>query len=157
MKLLGTYRGELDIRKAVLDMAQKKKQIIHGARAVNKQLPPHLRRKTVDYDVYTKNPEGSAKQLAIQLNKEFGNGFTVEKGIHKGTFRVKKNGEVVADYTQVTKHPSSVNKFGIKYAKTGYAKRKLQKLIRDETKEFRREKDIRTIEKIKQAEMNFNF
>ena len=151
MKLLGTVKSDLDVRRAVLDMAQKKKQIIHGARATNQQLPVPLRKKTVDYDVYTKKPEQSAKELASKLNKEFGSKFKVVQGLHKGTYKVKKGKETVADYTQVTKRPKTVNKFGVQYAKVDYAKRKLQKLVRDEKTAFRRDKDLDTLNRIKKG------
>ena len=39
MKFIGTVRNEIDVRAEILDMAQKKKQIIHGAQATNRQLP----------------------------------------------------------------------------------------------------------------------
>ena len=45
-KLAG--QDELVIRKVVLDMAQKKGQVIHGAREFNVQVPAHLRKKTED-------------------------------------------------------------------------------------------------------------
>ena len=155
MSLLGTTRTNQDVVNAILNMAQKERQIVHGARATNVQLPPHLRRQTKDYDVYTKNPESAANRLAEKLNKQFGNGFKVVAGAHKGTFKVKdKSGETVVDYTQVTKRPSSKVVLGVQYASKGYAKRKIQGLIRDESKAFRREKDIETLAKLKAAEMS---
>ena len=156
MTILGYTPTKQDIVNAILNKAQKERQIIHGARAVNIQLPPHLRRKTKDYDVYTKNPEKHAKELANELNKKFKNGFKVVKGKHKGTFKVKKNDETIVDYTQVTKHPKTINQLGVRYARTDYAKRKLRKLIRDETKAFRREKDIETLEKLKRGELRWS-
>jgi len=158
MKLLGTVRNKYDIRAAVLDMAQKKKQIIHGAQATNKQLPVNLRKKTVDYDVYTKKPEQSAKELAKKLSKQFKKKFEVSPGVHKGTFKVKDDkGETIADYTRVYRKPKTVNKFGIEYASTGYAKRKLKKLVKNEATEFRRDKDLDTLERIRKGERRFDF
>ena len=72
MTLLGYTPTNQDVINAIRNMAQRKKQIIHGARSVNIQLPKTLRRKTKDYDVYTKKPEQSARELAEQLNKKFG-------------------------------------------------------------------------------------
>ena len=151
MKLIGTVKSDLDIRRAVLEMAQKKKQIIHGARATNQQLPTPLKKPTKDYDIYTAKPEKSAKELAKRLNKEFGKGFEVVPGAHKGTFKVKKGKETVADYTRVYRKPKTINKFGIEYAKTEYHKRKLQKLIKDERMGFRRNKDLDTLRRIREG------
>lgn len=157
MKLIGTYKSDLDIRRAVLDMAMKKKQIIHGARATNQQLPVPLRKQTKDYDIYTSKPEKAAKELASQLNKEFGKGFKVVPGQHKGTFKVKKNGETVADYTRVYRKPKTINKFGVKYANVEYAKRKLNKLVKDERTSFRRDKDLDTLNRIKSGMKKFDW
>lgn len=153
MKVLGYTRNAQDVTNVILNIAQREGQIVHGARATNVQLPKHLRRQTEDYDIYTKNPEAAAKKLAEKLNKQSKNGYKVVKGLHKGTFKVKdKKGKTIVDYTQVTKKPSTVNVLGVKYASREYAKRKIQKLLRDETKAFRREKDMETFEKLKESE-----
>lgn len=159
-KLAG--QDELVIRQTVLDMVQKKGQVIHGARAINVQVPAHLRKKTKDYDVFTKNPKKAARELVETLKRRLGNGkkFEVKKGKHKGTFKVKSNDETIVDYSQSRRPIKSKNILGIKYKAISTIKRGTQKLVKRKGLEFRREKDISTLERIKEIERiekAFNF
>lgn len=148
------YGEDFVIRSKILDAVQKKGQVIYGGRAINKQLPMNLRKQTKDYDILTKKPKESAEELVRNLNKEFGKEeFKVEQARHKKTFKVKKGKETIADYTSTTKKPKSKNVFGIKYANLEYQKKKLKKILKDESLKYRREKDLDTLNRIKQSEM----
>ena len=97
--------NDLVINEVVLSQAQKKSQIVYGARAYNIQSPTHLKKKTYDYDILSKKPQKSAKETAEILRRRLRKEVTVSKGSHKGTYRVKVNGEVVVDDTQLkSKH-----------------------------------------------------
>ncbi len=148
------YGKEFSIRKAILDLARKKEQVIYGGQAIRKQLPTHLKKQTKDYDILTKKPKESAEELARKLNIEFGKEkFKVKQAKYKKTFKVKKGKETIADYTATTKKPKSKNVFGVKYANLEYQKKKLKKILKDPTSKYRWEKDISTLERIKQSEM----
>lgn len=145
-------QDDLIIRQVVLDMAQRKDQIVHGTRALNKQIPTHLKRKTEDYDIFTDNPRKSARELVRTLKRRLGNNFKVVKGRNPGTFKVKRGDKTVADYTQVRGKIRSKKILGIKYKDLGTIKRGTQKLVKKKGAEFRREKDIDTLSRIKQVE-----
>ena len=141
-----------DIRNIILNLAQKHRQIIHGQQSTNIQLPQHLRRDTTDYDIYTKKAKFMADKLVEELNKEHGKNYYVEPAVHKGTFKVKDwEGHTIADYTEhIGRNPKTTNILGIHYTKPSYSEYKLKKLIKDEKNKFRNEKDLNTLNKIKQ-------
>ena len=148
------YGEEFSIRKAILDLVRKREQVIYGGQAIKKQLPLNLRMETKDYDILTKKPKESAEELARRLNIEFGKKkFKVEQARHKKTFKVKKGKETIVDYTATTKKHKTKNIFGVKYAALEYQKKKLKKILKDPTLEYRWKKDIDKLERIKQSEM----
>lgn len=149
-KLAG--QDDLVIRQVVLDMAQEKKQIIHGARALNQQLPSNLRRKTRDYDVLTDNPKKSAREIVRTLTRRLGNNFKVIRGKHQGTFKVQHKGKTIVDYTQKKGKVPSKKILGVSYKEIKTIKRGTQKLVKKKGAEFRREKDTDTLSRIKEIE-----
>jgi len=154
MKIQWRYADSQNIKNAILDQAQAKNQVVYGQQAVNIQVPDPYKRKTKDYDVYTKQPEKSAKEVAERLNKEFGSKkFKVEAGVHKGTYRVKKGKTVVADYTSTTKKPGSKKVLGVSYANLEYQKKRLKSILKKKEYEYRHLKDTETLDKINKSEM----
>lgn len=149
-KLAG--QDDLVIRQVVLDMAQEKKQVIHGGRALNQQLPSNLRRKTKDYDVLTDNPRKSAREIVRTLKRRLGDNFKVVKGKHVGTFKVQRGDETIVDYTQKKGRVPSKKILGVNYKEIKTIKRGTQKLVKKKGTEFRREKDIDTLSRIKEVE-----
>jgi len=145
-------QDELVIREVVLGAAEKQNQIIHGTMALNVQLPMHLRRETKDFDIFTDNPRKSARELASTLKRRLGDKFKVVKGSHPGTFKVKKNGETVADFTQKRGKIKTKKILGVRYKKLSTIKKGTQKLVKKKGTEFRREKDIDTLERIREIE-----
>lgn len=141
------------IRSSILNLAQKNKQVVYGGQAANKNLPLHLRRKTKDFDVYSKQPKQSAEELSKVLNKGFSKDeFTVERAKYDKTFKVKRGKETIADYTSTTNHPKSKNEFGVKYADLDYQKKKLKEIVKNPDFKYRWEKDKDMLNRIKQSE-----
>jgi len=149
-KLAG--QDELVIREVVLDMAQKKGQVVHGTRALNEQTTTYLKRKTEDYDIFTENPKKSARELAKTLKRRLGNDFKVVKGGHPGTFKVKRGEKTIVDYTQRRSPIKSKKVLGVRYKDIGTIKKGTQKLVKKKGLEFRRTKDIDTLERIREVE-----
>lgn len=145
-------RNDLTIREVILSKAKERNQIIYGARAYNIQSPAYLRKKTTDYDILTKNPKKAAQSTAEALRRRLKRQVEVSKGKHKGTYRVKVNGEVIADYTQLKKIPKTKSVFGTKVKSLGSIKKSTQRLIKKPGAEYRREKDIDTLERIREIE-----
>ena len=148
--------SELTIRSIVLNLAQKKGQIVQGTRALNPQLPIRLQRKTEDYDILTNNPKKSAKETAEYLKRYTSKTVELRPAKHKGTYRVIVNGKVVADYTQITRKIPTKKILGVKYVDIKQIKRGANKRVNISTKSFRREKDLDTLERIRQIESKFN-
>ncbi len=137
------------IKNMILNLASKKGHIIYGQRAINKQLPMHLKRTTHDFDIYSSKPESAAKELVKRLGKE----FEVKKAKFGRTWKVKEvNGKTIVDYTQPGRKPKTKNILGVKYAELSAAKRKIGKTLRDESASFRHDKDREMLKRIKQGQ-----
>lgn len=145
-------QDDLVIRQVVLDMAQEQKQVIHGTRALNEQVPSNLRRETKDYDILTHNPRKSAREVVKTLKRRLGNNFKVVSGKHSGTFKVQREGKTIVDYTQKKGKVPSKKILGVKYKAIKTIKRGTQKLVKKKGAEFRREKDIDTLSRIREVE-----
>jgi len=141
------------IRSAILNLAQKKGQVVYGARAVNPQLPVYLQEKTSDYDILTKKPKKSAQDLVNELKKYSSYDIKLEKAKHPGTYKVKVNDKTVADYTQIRGKPKTKLILGVKYKDLSSIKKSIQRSVRKPENVYRREKDLTTLEKIKKHEM----
>ena len=131
----------------ILNLASKKGHIIYGQRAINKQLPSHLKRTTKDFDIYSSKPENAARELVKKLGKE----FEVKKAKFGRTWRVKKDGETIVDYTQPGRKPKTKNILGVKYIDLSAVRRKIGKTLRDESASFRHDKDREMLNRIKQG------
>ena len=141
----------------ILEEASKRGQVVYGQRAVNQQLPTYLRKKTKDYDIYSKDPKGAAIKVAELLNREInGDSFEVKRAKYGRTWKVKdkKSGENIVDYTQPSRYPKTKNVLGVKYADLSSVKRKIGKILKDEKSSYRWDKDMDTLSRIKKAEMN---
>lgn len=145
-------KNDLVINEVILNQADKRDQIIYGARAFNLQSPNYLRKKTFDYDILTKKPKKSAKEVSEILRRRLGKEVSVVKGRHKGTYRVKVGNEVVVDYTQINKKPKVSKIYGNKVRDIKSIKRNVKRLIKKPQTEYRREKDLDTLERINEIE-----
>lgn len=151
---MGIYKQA--VQNIILNEASKKGQIVYGTRALNQQVPTHLKRRTVDYDIYTKKPELEAKKIADKLNKNANdNRFEVKKGNYGRTWKVKdkKTGQTVVDYTQPGRKPKTKTVLGVKYADTSAIKRKTKKILSNEANKYRFDKDLDTLQRIKKGEV----
>jgi hypothetical protein len=150
-------KPDLLIRSLVLNEAERKKQIIYGARALNVQLPTYLRKETADYDILTKTPKKSAKELINKLKKHTSRDIELKSAKHKGTYKVKINGKTIVDYTQLKKTPKTKKVYGVRYYDVKSIKKNIQRRLKDKSKEFRKEKDLDALKRIKLSEDTFNF
>lgn len=147
---------EQSAKNIILDLASKQRQVVYGQQSINQQLPVHLRRETEDFDILAVHPKKSAYELAEKLNKRFGEGnFTVERAKYNKTWKVKsKDGKTVADYTKVLgRKPKSKLILGVHYADTDYSKRKINKILKDESSSYRHDKDRDTLNRLKEGDV----
>ncbi len=143
------------VKKIILQEVRKEKGIIFGARAVNKQIPKHLRVHTEDYDILTEgNPKKLAKRIERRLDKRFGGNFySVEPAIHEGTQKIRNNlsGKGVADLSKREVKVPFVKKKGVKFAKLRFQEKKIRESLSNPEAKFRHQKDRFTRDRIKLA------
>ena len=148
------------IDKTIKKQAKKDKSIIYGARAINKQVTGVLRRRTYDYDLFTKAPKKSATRVARTLNKKAGYPFFfVKKAKYPHTQKVmhvgrdlKKNTRDdygVADYTKMPKKVPYIVVNGIRYRRLTEEQKAKLKSLRDKQYAFRHKKDAYDVQSIK--------
>jgi len=151
------HKKKKNIPKIILSRTGNK-EVIYGARALNKRFPPFLDTTTKDYDIFSPTPKKDARETEKALDKHFGGDFFyIKQAEHPGTWKVKSkiNEEGYADYTiPESKIPS--DKLGKnRYAKLDWIKAKINKSLKDPEAEFRHAKDrdalnrIRIYEKLK--------
>jgi len=127
------------------------REIIYGARALNKRFPHYLDRHTEDFDIFTSHPRKDALQTERRLDKAFGGDFFfVKQAVHPGTWKVKDNvtGETRADYTK----PDKVIPFnrigGRKYVTLSFVKSHIRKTLKDPDAKYRWERDRDALNRI---------
>jgi hypothetical protein len=138
----------------ILKHTQEGKGILFGAKAYNYQSPPHLRKKTIDYDVLIHSPKKVAIKVANELKRRLDDNTKVVKGSHRGTFRVQVNGQNIADFTQLksNKSPKIKRLYGLNVRDLKSIKRNAIRLSHKKGLEYRREKDLDTINKVQEIE-----
>lgn len=130
------------IEKVIVGKTKKKKHIIHGARAVNKQVSKKFRRKTGDYDLWAGWAESQMDQLEDELDAAVGCDMFYERvltmpdsltGRNKEVFQVvsRKTDESVADYTHRPGGASYVKIGGLRYETLKHAKKTKKAILRD--------------------------
>ena len=124
--------------KTILKFTKKKKHIIHGAQALNKQLPPELRRPTYDYDLWAKKPRLAMDKLEDLLDKAYGFDAFYEEAIpladnpNQMVYRVvsRIDGREVADFM---KTPNEKNLYkvigGIRWETLEHAKKAYKRIL----------------------------
>lgn len=143
------------VEQIILSKTAENEDVIYGARAINAQVPNYMEKETEDYDIYTKYPSKSAKELAKELNNRLGDKlFYAKKAKNPSTWKVKSKfgRKTIADYTRQDKDIPIVNKMGVRYASVDFLKQKIRKQLRNPNNKFRRSKDIDSLNRIKAME-----
>lgn len=138
-------------------LAKNKVGIVHGTRATNAQLPRDLQRKTLDWDVFVKNPKRRARQLEKALDKKFRfDAFKVKEGTGSPgvkVFKVKSNvtDEGFVDFATPGRMVPSVSKRGVQFATLRDQRNKAIENVKKSELKFRRPKDRDLLRRIKLA------
>lgn len=147
--------------KIILKQVKKKGDIIYGARAMNAQLPEVLKRKSIDYDIFSRgNPRKSAIQMERKLDKSYGGDFYYTKPAqHKGTYKVMDRGVDgrrgtkddfgIVDYTRKPRGIKTKLINGVRYVQLQEIRKDKRKSLRDKSSAFRHQKDRRDLETMK--------
>ena len=137
------------IRKQV----RRERSIIYGAQAIKTQLGL-LARPTKDYDIFSRTPKKSARNLqrTLDLNSGGDNYYATPSKFHKGTHKVYHIGKDmrkgtrddigVADFTKTPiPRPKTKQINGIHYVRLSETIKDKKKALRDKQYEFRHKKD----------------
>jgi len=139
---------------------RKTKNIVYGARAMNQQLPLHLRRNTDDFDIYASKPRNAARKMEKHLDKHYGGDYYfVRPAIHPGTFKVidkgmdnkpnTKDDYPIADYTKPNRKIRFMEKDRIRYARLSERRKDIKTSLRDKESAYRHQKDKADLQGIK--------
>ena len=150
------------VEKTILKQVKKNKEIVYGAKALNKQVVGFVQRPTQDYDIYSTKPKRSARQVEKKLDKLYGfDHFYTKPAMNPGTTRVMSKGKDldkgtrddynVADYTEKPRKVRVVTIGGVKYAHVSKIKEDKVKALMDPAYKFRHEKDKWDLERIKKT------
>ena len=148
------------IENSILRTTKQKRWTIHGGHAIMKQLPPHLRRETDDYDLWARGPQKASGVMHDVLEKkERGEQFSQSKmkiGGNKSmyVYRVVDNetGQVVADFMS---HPAGnvyVVIKGVRYETLDHAKKKYKMILANPELRQRHAKAQGDLQRIEQFE-----
>lgn len=148
------YRNKNKVDLTVLREIKNKKLILFGARSLNRQLPPFLRKETKDYDVILtkRDPKKVARELERKLDKKFkGNVFIVEKGKAPGVYKVKNvlGKEGVIDVVKSDKRVPFVKRRGVRVSTLAFEKSKIRESLSNPEAKFRHDKDRERRDRIK--------
>ena len=146
----------------VVSEAKKRKQVIYGARAMNKQVPTLFGRQTSDYDIYARNPKSSANNMQRILDRRVAKGqneFYSKPALHKGTHKVMHIGQDlrkgtvddvgIVDYTNMPKRLKTKVVNGIRYESISSIRQNKLKILKDKESRYRHQKDREDLERIK--------
>jgi hypothetical protein len=127
--------------------------IIHGERAIEARVPDSLRKQTTDFDIYAMKARLQAIKLRMALNREIEQRlfYVTQSKKHPTTWKVRAKGETYADFTEANNIPSE-KIGGLKYVKLNYLKQHTITNLKNRLAEFRKEKDISILKRIKEFE-----
>ena len=110
--------------------------VVHGARALNKQLPRRLYRRTEDWDFFSNNPRISSRMLEAKIEAVTGDVFQQDRlplVNGKGyVYRIisKDTGEEIADFMQTPNHKNLYKVIGgIRWETLEHAKRSYLRIL----------------------------
>lgn len=153
MTVLNKFTAFWSKDRIIKKQAKKNKEIIYGARSMNKQLAyGFLGRGTFDWDLFSKKPRRSALQLERSMDrKSKGDYYYTKEAMHPGTWKVmfigndrKKGGRDdvgIADYTKKPPKLRTVKRNGLRYAHVNEQVKNIKKSLSDPQSAFRHEKD----------------
>lgn len=157
-KLSTNFRKGMIIRNRI----RTTKNIMYGARAMNRQLPMMYHRHTEDFDIYSKKPRKDAIHLEKLLDRDSrGDNYYVKPAMHEGTFKVMDEGYDkikgtkddigIADFSRPTRKIRTVSMEGIRYAHLSERVKDAKRSLSEPMFSFRHEKDRKDLWRIKQG------
>jgi len=147
--------------KIILRQVKKNNSIVYGAQAAKRQLG-FFGRPTTDYDILSKRPGKSARQLERTLDRKSGGDFYFTRpAMHPGTVKVKHKGFdqkadtkddlEVADFTRPKRRYKTTTINGVRYVTLSEVAKDKQTSLKDKEFAFRHQKDRDDLNRIRAA------
>lgn len=148
-----------DIPSIVKKQVKKNNSIIYGAQSINKQVGL-FGRPTNDWDIFSKDSSGSAKQLRKTLNKRSNSRtyYNIPSAFHSGTHKVYHVGKDrrrgtkddlgIADFSNMKRGLKVRVIDGIRYTKLSESVKDKKSSLSDEEFHFRHDKDRKDLDRI---------
>ena len=159
------YKGLREARtflgkdKVILDHIKGRGEVVYGARAIEARLGGFARN-TKDYDVKSRNPQGSSRVLERKLDRYSGQDvyFQRPSEFTKGVYKVIYKGEDrkantkddvgIADFSKLNKGFKSDVIRGVRYARLSDIKSDKRRALSSKEFEFRHKKDQEDLDRI---------
>ena len=157
------FFNEYLILRTILNQARRNKSIIYGSQALVKQIGVlKINRIPEDYDIFSRQPKKSARQLERNLDRKLGGDFFYYKPaiLKKTVHRVMSKGNDmkrgtdddfgIADFSPIPiPLPRTRTINGIKYVTLSHVSKSKRKALRDPKYKWRHSKDRKDLNLIK--------
>ncbi len=143
--------------KIIKKFLKEKGLILYGGMSHNLQLPSHLKKHTKDFDIYSKTPKKTAREIEKRLDKAMGGNFYyTTPAKFKNTMKVKSfvTENTIADATFFGEEVPTKNVKGIKMQTLNFAKKRAKNILKDENLFFRHSQEREFLRRLKARSMN---
>lgn len=147
-------------KKCILKQAKKNKEVVYGSQAIKKHIGFYARTPN-DFDLMSKNPLESARQIEKKLDKKAGGDYYyIKPSKHKGTVKVKHKGWDgkkgtkddlnIADYSKMREIQTKKIE-GVRYAQLSETVKDKTRSLKSKEFAYRHNKDREDLERIRFA------
>ena len=146
-----------ELEPTILGHTKKRRNVVHGCKSVNKQLPPPFQRPTRDYDLWSRKPKEHAFELQALLDKKTGGDNFYDASIPlagsgETVYRVisRLDGKEVADFMKIPGKTKGLYKVigGVRYETLEHAKQQYRLILNNPQLRHRHSKSVRDLERI---------
>jgi Mor family transcriptional regulator len=146
-----------ELEPVILGQTKKRRNIVHGGKAIMKQLPAAFQRPTRDYDLWSRNSKRDAFELQALLDKKTGGDNFYDSSIplagsNETVYRVvsRIDGKEVADFMKMPGKTKGLYKVigGIRYETLEHAKQQYRLILNNPQLRHRHSKSARDLERI---------
>ena len=135
---------EREINGIIIDYLKDTTKVVHGAKAMNIQIPMQFQRRTDDWDVYSRTPFKDADKVEDLLDNIFHKDvfYTISVPLSADRGKVYRvinrfTGRSVADFTYKRNMPPHIIVDSIRYASLLYLRKKLESILKNKNAQYR--------------------
>ena len=146
-----------DLEPVILGQTKRRRNVVHGGKAIMKQLPPEFGRPTRDYDLWSRKPKEHAFELQALLDKKTGGDNFYDasiplSGSNETVYRVvsRLDGKEVADFMKMPGKTKGLYKVigGVRYETLEHAKEVYRSILNNPELRHRHSKSARDLDRI---------